>query len=88
MTFNDIFFKKIYVNKIKLRHSRQKIVNDNCNFKKKCKRSVETHNIDELQNFYIFYDDQTIESKINEMIKVTRTIQIYNLKYFKKTITK
>ena len=63
MTFRNIFLKKIFVNKTKLRYSRQKIINyNNCfeTMKNIRKKNVKIYHIYESQKFFAFYNHKTI----------------------------
>jgi hypothetical protein len=91
VTFNNVFLKKILVNKTKLWYLWQKIVNNRCFFetmKNICKKSIKTYDIYESQKFFAFYHDKTIQQTTNAIIEIIKTIQIHNSVYFKKKMTK
>ena len=63
MTFSDLFFKKIIVNRTKLRYTRQKIIND-CNdfenVKNVRRKIVKIHYIYKLQKSVVFHQYEEI----------------------------
>ena len=63
MTFSNLFFKKIVVNRTKLRYTRQKIIN-NCNdfknVKNVRKKIVKIHHIYESQKSVVFHQYEKI----------------------------
>ena len=87
ITFNNLFFKKIIVNRTELRYTRQKIIN-NCNdfenVKNVRKKIVKIHHIHESQKSVVFYQYEKIQQTSNEMIKNVKIIQIHDLLYIKK----
>ena len=87
MTLSNISLKKTFVSKTKLRHSRQKVIND-CNvveiMKNIRKKNIETYYIHESQKFLTFHDNETTQQKISKMIRTVRTIQVHDTLYFKK----
>ena len=87
MTFSDLFFKKIIVNRTKLRYTRQKIIND-CNdfenVKNVRKKIVKIHHIHKSQKSVVFHQYEKIQQTSNEMIKNIKTIQIHDLLHIKK----
>ena len=87
MTFNDLFFKKIIINRTELRYTRQKIIN-NCNdfenVKNVRKKIVRTYHIHESQKSVVFYQYEKIQQTSNKMIKNIKTIQIHDLLHIKK----
>ena len=87
MTFNNLFFEKIIVNRTKLRYTRQKIINNCDNFenvKNVRKKIVKIHHIHELQKSVVFYQYEKIQQTSNEIIKNVKTIQIHNSLHIKK----
>ena len=87
MTFNNLFFKKIVVNRTKLRYTRQKIIN-NCNdfenVKNVRKKIVKINQIYELQKFVVFHQYEKIQQTSNKIIENVKTIQIYDSLHIKK----
>ena len=88
MTFSDLFFEKIIINRTKLRYTRQKIIN-NCNDFKNVKnirkKIVKIHHIHKLQKSVVFYQYEKIQQTSNKMIENVKTIQIHDSLYIKKT---
>ena len=87
MTFNNLFFKKFFVNKTKLQYSRQKIISNRCFFetiKIIRKRNIKTYDIYESQKFLALHHHKTIQQIINAIIEIIQTVQVHNFLYFRK----
>ena len=87
MIIHNLLFKKIIVNRIKLRRSRQEIINHN-SFIKKLKnvrrKNIIIYDIYESQEFIAVYYYKKVELKTSEMIKIAETVQVQDTIHFKK----
>ena len=90
MTFSNLFLKKAFVNKTKLRYSRQEVISNRSFFetmKNICKESIRIYYIYESQKSLAFYHDETTQQTTSAMIEIVKTIQIHNSLHFKKKMT-